>query len=80
MAGPIFMDIIERPSPNFDERTLPVSMVVIHYTGMPDAQSAFDRLTSPESRVSSHYFIDEAGTVYQLVDESKRAWHAGKAR
>jgi N-acetylmuramoyl-L-alanine amidase len=67
------MDIIERRSPNFDERVLPVSMIVLHYTGMVDAQSALDRLTSPESRVSSHYFVDEDGTVYQLVDESMRA-------
>ena len=73
------MDIIERPSPNFDDRRLSVSMIVLHYTGMPDAQSALDRLTSPDSRVSSHYFIDEDGTVYRLVDESKRAWHAGKS-
>ena len=28
--------MIDRPSPNFDERTLPVSMIVLHYTGMPD--------------------------------------------
>ena len=32
------LDMIERPSPNFDERTMPVSMIVLHYTGMPDAE------------------------------------------
>ena len=68
------------PSPNFDERALPVSMIVLHYTGMPDAQGALDRLTSPEARVSAHYLVDEDGTIYRLVDESKRAWHAGKSR
>ena len=36
----------ERPSPNHDERKLPVSMLVLHYTGMPDAASAIvQRLT-----------------------------------
>ncbi len=30
-------------------------MIVLHYTGMPDAQSALDRLSSPEAKVSSHY-------------------------
>src|SRR5437870_13068873 len=74
------LDLIDRPSPNFDERQLPVSMIVLHYTGMPDAESALDRLTSPESKVSSHYLIDEDGTTYCLVDEAKRAWHAGKSR
>ena len=46
-------DFIDRPSPNFDERQLPVSMIVLHYTGMPDMQSALDRLTSPEAKVSA---------------------------
>ncbi|HYX46092.1 MAG TPA: N-acetylmuramoyl-L-alanine amidase, partial [Sphingomicrobium sp.] len=61
------MDCIEKPSPNFDERQLPVSMIVLHYTGMPDMQSALDRLTSPEAHVSSHYLVDEDGTVFRLV-------------
>src|SRR5690349_24748061 len=52
-------------------------MIVLHYTGMPDAQGALGRLTSPEAKVSSHYLIDEGGSVYRLVDESRRAWHAG---
>ena len=73
------MDWIDRPSPNFDERALPVTMIVLHYTGMPDCQGAIDRLTSPEAKVSAHYCIDEDGTVYRLVDEDKRAWHAGKS-
>ena len=74
------MDMIERPSPNFDERKLPVSMIVLHYTGMPSAEAALDRLTSPEAKVSAHYCVDEDGTVTRLVDEEHRAWHAGKAR
>jgi N-acetylmuramoyl-L-alanine amidase len=78
--APVDIDFIDRPSPNFDERQLPVSMIVLHYTGMPDMQSALDRLTSPDARVSSHYIVDEDGTIYRLVDESQRAWHAGKSR
>ena len=74
------LNFIERPSPNFDERQLPVSMIVLHYTGMPDAEGALDRLTSPEAKVSCHYLIDEDGTAYRLVDERMRAWHAGKSR
>jgi N-acetylmuramoyl-L-alanine amidase len=71
--------IIERPSPNFDERKLPVSMIVLHYTGMVDAASAIQRLTDPASKVSSHYLITEDGAVVRLVAEEKRAWHAGQA-
>src|SRR5438067_3051163 len=73
------MDWIERPSPNFDERALPVSMIVLHYTGMPDAEGALDRLTSPVAKVSAHYLVDEEGRIFHLVDEEQRAWHAGKA-
>ncbi len=74
------MEMIERPSPNFDERKLPVSMIVLHYTGMPDAAGALDRLTSPEAKVSAHYCVDEDGSITRLVDEEMRAWHAGKSR
>jgi N-acetylmuramoyl-L-alanine amidase len=71
--------IIDCPSPNFDERDLPVSLLVLHYTGMEDAVSAFRRLTDPEARVSAHYLIAEDGQVARLVPEEKRAWHAGKS-
>jgi N-acetylmuramoyl-L-alanine amidase len=74
------MDFVERPSPNFNERKLPISMIVLHYTGMPDCEGALSRLCSPEAEVSCHYCVDEDGTIYRMVDESKRAWHAGKAR
>lgn len=71
--------IIDTPSPNFDERALPVTMIVLHYTGMPDAASAIARLSDPEAKVSAHYVIAEDGQVVRMVDEAKRAWHAGKS-
>ena len=67
------------PSPNFDERLLPVTMVVLHYTGMPTAAEAIARLCDPQAKVSAHYLIDEDGATHALVDEGKRAWHAGRA-
>jgi len=39
--------------------------------------AAWRRLTDPEAKVSAHYFISEEGEVVRLVDEGKRAWHAG---
>ena len=71
--------MIETPSPNFDERKLPVSMLVLHYTGMPDAPSAINWLADPESKVSAHYVVTEDGQIVAMVDERKRAWHAGKS-
>jgi N-acetylmuramoyl-L-alanine amidase len=66
-------------SPNHDERALPVSMVVLHYTGMQTAAEAIERMCDPEAKVSAHYMIDEDGTVTSLVPEERRAWHAGKS-
>ncbi len=71
--------MIERPSPNYNERARPVSMLVLHYTGMPDARSAIDWLANPASRVSAHYVIDEDGEIIRMVAEDKRAWHAGES-
>jgi N-acetylmuramoyl-L-alanine amidase len=73
------MDIIECPSPNFDDRDSPVSMVVLHYTGMADAASAIARLRDPEAKVSCHYLVAEDGQVLRMVPEEKRAWHAGQS-
>ncbi|MEP9349550.1 N-acetylmuramoyl-L-alanine amidase [Xanthobacter sp. KR7-225] len=66
-----------RPSPNVSERTLPIDMIVLHYTGMESAQAAIDLLASPESKVSSHYVVLEDGAVVQMVPEAARAHHAG---
>lgn len=72
-------EIAFRPSPNFDARRLPVSMLVLHYTGMPRAADALDRLCDPAAKVSAHWFIDEDGQITQLVAERDRAWHAGRS-
>lgn len=64
-------------SPNHDERKSAIDMVLLHYTGMPSSDEALARLTDPESKVSSHYFVDEDGRIDQLVPEARRAWHAG---
>lgn len=73
------MDIIETPSPNFDDRLMPISAIVLHYTGMESAEAALARLCDPLAKVSSHYVVYEDGTVHRLVQESKRAWHAGQS-
>ena len=71
------MDIIEAPSPNFDARTAPPSVLVLHYTGMKTGQEAIDWLRNPAASVSSHYVVEEDGRVFRLVAEERRAWHAG---
>lgn len=68
-------------SPNFNDRpfAVPVDMLVLHYTGMQTCADALERLCDADAGVSAHYLIEEDGTVHRLVDEDKRAWHAGVA-
>lgn len=67
------------PSPNHGERRngRRPDMLILHYTGMPDARQALEWLCNPASEVSAHYFVFENGDVAQLVPETRRAWHAG---
>ncbi|HCB76614.1 MAG TPA: N-acetylmuramoyl-L-alanine amidase, partial [Sphingomonas bacterium] len=73
------MQPVEAPSPNYDARALPISMIVLHYTGMETGEAALARLRDPEAKVSAHYLVEEDGRVFALVDEDKRAWHAGRS-
>lgn len=63
------------PSANFDSR---VQFVVVHYTNA-SLERSLQLLTHGE--VSAHYLIgdDKDATIYKLVDENLRAWHAGES-
>jgi N-acetylmuramoyl-L-alanine amidase len=65
------------PSPNHNARGALV--IVIHATQQDSVQASLDTLRSSnaQGRVSAHYLIGRDGHVYQLVSESRRAWHAG---
>lgn len=76
------LTIIDHPSPNFGDRAAgsEIDMLIIHYTGMKSAADSLARMCDPAAEVSAHYLIDEQGTIYRLVDETARAWHAGASR
>jgi N-acetylmuramoyl-L-alanine amidase len=73
------LPVIDCPSPNFEPRRgcEAPDMLILHYTGTATAEVARRWLCAPESRVSSHYLVDEDGTITRMVEESERAWHAG---
>jgi len=73
------MDCVAAPSPNFDERPsdTPIDILLLHYTGMETGAAAVARLCDANARVSSHYTVDEDGTIFAHVPEECRAWHAG---
>lgn len=74
--------IVERPSPNHDARPdgTAIDTLVIHYTDMLSAEAALRRLCDSLAEVSAHYLIAEDGTIFRLVADSRRAWHAGRSR
>ena len=63
-------------SQNFDKRKKKIDAIVIHSTHLPFKES-LERLCDPYAKVSCHYLIDLNGRIYQLVEDEKRAWHAG---
>lgn len=67
-------------SPNFDDRR-PV-IVVIHFTDQHSVRESLETLRTANSGgpVSAHYLIGADGSIYQLVADDKRAWHAGPGR
>ena len=67
-------------SPNFDKKkrkSSDIKFIIFHYTGMKNENNAISRLTRPNSKVSSHYFIKKSGEIITLVPNSYTAWHAG---
>ncbi len=75
------LKVVPYPSPNFSERTLPIDTILLHYTATDTAERALRHLANPRAklRVSAHYVVAADGTIYRMVDESKRAWHAGNS-
>ena len=71
------MHIEDAPSPNHDDRKHPVSLLVLHYTGMESGAAALGRMRDPAAKVSAHYMVWEDGRIARLVAENDRAWHAG---
>lgn len=79
------VDTIDAPSRNQNSR---VNYLVIHFTTENFADS-LALLTEPsDNPVSAHYLIPEPDDptyerpslrIYHLVDESRRAWHAGRS-
>tara|TARA_Y100001933_G_scaffold59303_1_gene59303 strand:- start:286 stop:972 length:687 start_codon:yes stop_codon:yes gene_type:complete len=74
------MEFVKHPSPNYGLRRAgtEIDFIILHYTAMSTKKS-LERLCDPVHEVSCHFLIDMFGTCYQLVDENKRAWHAGKS-
>jgi len=71
--------VLQAPSPNHSSRQGNViQYLILHNTDGPGEGSlATLRDPSLSNPRSSHYMVDRDGTIYQLVDDSLMAWHAG---
>ncbi len=47
---------------------------------MQSVRASINRLTNPRYKVSCHYLIDRKGKIFQMVEDNKIAWHAGKSK
>lgn len=73
------MNIIRIPTKHFNDRKKDaiIDTIIIHHTALNTSKEVFNVFQNPKTEVSSHYLIDRDGTIYQFVDEVKKAWHAG---
>ena len=72
--------ITKYKSPNYDLRNnSKIQLIIIHYTALKNTLDAISYLCNKEKKVSSHYLISQNGSIYNLVEDQYRAWHAGQA-
>ena len=77
------MKIIPLKSNSFSRKIRKISdikLIIVHYTGMQSMRVAINRLINHRSQVSCHYLISREGKIFQIVDDNKVAWHAGKSK
>jgi N-acetylmuramoyl-L-alanine amidase len=81
------LNIIQKPSANFNERKehktemiVKPEYIILHFTANCSTHETLKVFWDIVRPVSSHYIISTNGKIVQMVDESKRAWHAGKSQ
>lgn len=64
-------------SPNQSDRKDIVRAIVLHHTGPGSFKGIVGWLKDPKAKASSHYVLGTGGELSQLVNTTKKAWHAG---
>ena len=72
-----FITTYKSPNYNLRKKNSNIKFIIIHYTAMYSLKETLKHLCDEKSKVSSHYLISKKGSIYVLVDNNKRAWHAG---
>ena len=56
------------------------NFVVIHHTAQNSCDETLKTFTLKRTQVSAHYVICRDGSVYHMLNDYLRAWHAGSGR
>ena len=54
--------------------------VIIHHTAQNSCEQTLKTFTLQKTQVSAHYVICKDGTVYHMLNDYLRAWHAGAGK
>ena len=77
------MKLVKLKSQTFSKKIRKVreiKLLIIHYTGMQSMRVAIKRLVETKNQVSCHYLISREGKIFQMVEDNRIAWHAGKSK
>jgi N-acetyl-anhydromuramyl-L-alanine amidase AmpD len=67
-------------SPNNTSRgSIQITMIIVHHTGGPVIGPAINTFLSTGEGTSAHYVIDADGQIIKMVQDGRRAHHAGEA-
>lgn len=56
------------------------SFVIIHHTAQKSCEETLKTFTLERTQVSAHYVICKDGTLYHMLNDYLRAWHAGNSK
>jgi len=56
------------------------NFVVIHYTAQNSVGQTLRTFTLTRTQVSAHYVVSRDGTIYHMLNDYMRAWHAGTGK
>jgi N-acetyl-anhydromuramyl-L-alanine amidase AmpD len=67
-------------SPNKGPREDELLYIVLHHTGPGAFNGILKWLCDPAAKASAHYLLGTAAELTQMVNTSKKAWHAGVSK
>lgn len=74
------MKVTYKESPNKSAREDAIEYIVLHHTGPGSFNGILNWLCNPDAKASAHYLVGANGELTQMVNSTKKAWHAGVSK